>query len=154
MNPTDEGMYGRSAIEGMRVTDVYGYHGVRTMPMMARALTATEACATARQFFTSQGSALANAPCDQLAAAVANDCTLYKGCDPIRLALTGTYACGGTTPPCGPAQQPPGGGVTPQPAPGAADNTVMIIAGLGVAALLGLAVLATTKKKTILIAPR
>lgn len=118
----------------------------------ARGMTAADACAAARQFMCANGNTgLCQGSCDQIAAHVANNCTLYVGNDPVRIALTGSAQCPpGTVAPPNPTPTPtPQPGPYPVPHPGPSDNTPLIIAGLALAAVIGVVVMQAGRKKIL-----
>ena len=88
-------------------------------------------CKQARQIMGAMDWSWAGASCAQLAAHIAQDCTIFVN-HPIRLALTGTMQC---------------------PAPGAGNNNMLVIGlvGLGVVGAVA-AVIASKSTKKVLVA--
>ncbi len=107
----------------------------------ARALDYNTACSDARAALVALGcSTCGTMTCAQLAAKIANDCTIFVGNDPIRCAMSpgscGSVCTGGST--------PPGGG----------DNTMLILGLAGIAAIgvIGAVMISKSGQKKILVA--
>lgn len=91
------------------------------------------ACRQARQILAAMDPVWAGASCSQITAHIAQNCDIFVGNDPIRVALTGTAECPVT---------PPGGG-----------NNMLVVAlvGLGVVGAVA-ALIASKSTKKVLIA--
>lgn len=119
---------------------------------LAYALTYDDACSQARNLLGGFDSRFLTMPCDQIAAHIAGDCTLFVPPSQIRDALApGT--CGSTPPPGPPPPGPgPGPGPGPAPTPGADTNLLLGIVGIAAVAGIALAITASSRKKKVLIA--
>lgn len=99
-----------------------------------RALTFEEACNVARDWMCTQDQSWCTASCDAIANHIAQDCTIFVGADPVRIALTGTDQC-------------------PVPGTGGGGNTGLALALVGLGLVGGLAaVIASQGRKKILVA--
>lgn len=105
---------------------------ILSMRPYVMALTYPEACAEAKRILQEMGAPWWNESCEQIAARIAQDCTLFVGHE-VRLGLLGTLEC-------------------PVPPPGTNNNMLIIgLVGLGVVGAVA-AVIASKGTKKVLVA--